>query len=199
MPKLTDSQLVILSAAAHRDGHAIPPLPKSIKLNKGAAALVLKSLVRQGLATERPASSDEAVWRDADGERLALAVTEAGLAAIGAEPANPTKTKPAKAGGDVDTKPKPRPSRPTAPIQAQAKKPSSSKVKARPGTKLALLIDLLGRKGGTTIENMTKATGWQRHSVRGAISGALKKKLGLVIANEAIDGRGRIFRIATRG
>ena len=71
----------------------------------------------------------------------------------------------------------------------------AAKPGTRPGTKLALLTDLLRRKGGATIADAVKATGWQAHSVRGAISGALKKKLGLTIASEAVEGRERVYRI----
>lgn len=67
---------------------------------------------------------------------------------------------------------------------------------ARAGTKQALLIDLLKRKNGATIADLVKATGWQRHSVRGAISGTLKKKLGLAVTSENLKGRGRVYRIA---
>jgi hypothetical protein len=42
---------------------------------------------------------------------------------------------------------------------------------------------------------MVDATGWQQHSVRGAISGSLKKKLGLRVAAEKVEGRGRVYRI----
>lgn len=70
---------------------------------------------------------------------------------------------------------------------------------ARPGTKQALLIDLLKRKKGATIDDAVKATGWQPHSVRGAISGTLKKKLGLTIASESIGSRGRVYRIVGQG
>ena len=49
------------------------------------------------------------------------------------------------------------------------------------GTKQALLIDMLKRPEGATVEQIAEATGWQRHTIRGAISGALKKKLGLNI------------------
>jgi Protein of unknown function (DUF3489) len=45
---------------------------------------------------------------------------------------------------------------------------------------------------------VTKATGWQPHSVRGAISGALKKKLGLAVASDKVEGRGRVYRIAAK-
>ncbi len=51
----------------------------------------------------------------------------------------------------------------------------------RAGTKQALMIDLLKRPEGATVEQIAEATGWQHHTIRGAISGALKKKLGLTI------------------
>ncbi len=66
----------------------------------------------------------------------------------------------------------------------------------RPGTKQALLVDLLKRKKGATIEVIVAATGWQAHSVRGAISGVLKKKLGLAVTSERARGGGRVYRIA---
>ena len=46
-----------------------------------------------------------------------------------------------------------------------------------------------------TIAEAVVATGWQSHSVRGAMSGTLRKKLGLTITSEAVDGRGRVYRI----
>jgi hypothetical protein len=61
------------------------------------------------------------------------------------------------------------------------------------------MIGLLRRPEGASVEEMAKATGWQSHSVRGVMSGALKKKLGLVIASEKVAGRGRIYRIADHG
>jgi hypothetical protein len=63
-------------------------------------------------------------------------------------------------------------------------------------SKQAMLIKLLKRPGGATIDEMANATGWQRHSVRGVMSGVLKKRLGLSIASEKED-RGRIYRIST--
>ncbi len=67
---------------------------------------------------------------------------------------------------------------------------------ARRGTKQATLIEMLRRPNGATIEQMTAKTGWQAHSVRGAISGTLKKKLGLAVTSETVGGRGRVYRIA---
>ncbi len=86
MSKLTDSQLVVLSAAAQRDGGATLPLPASLTINKGAAAAVLKSLVKRGLIAEQPAGRDDETWRDVDGQRTMLVITEAGLEAIGVVP-----------------------------------------------------------------------------------------------------------------
>ena len=63
------------------------------------------------------------------------------------------------------------------------------------GTKQSLLIDLLNRRNGATIAEAASAIGWQTHSVRGAISGALKRKLGLTIRSEIVDGRGRVYWI----
>jgi Protein of unknown function (DUF3489) len=51
----------------------------------------------------------------------------------------------------------------------------------RTGTKQALMIEMLQRPEGATVEQIAEATGWQKHTVRGAISGALKKKLGLTV------------------
>jgi Protein of unknown function (DUF3489) len=173
--KLTDSQLVILSAAARLDGGAVLPLPKSVKLNKGAAALVLKSLLKHKLVTEHSAAPDAEAWREEkNGDRFALSISAAGLQAIGVEPA-------------------PR-SKPEAPAEKSGRKAALP----GKGTKLSQLIELLQRKNGATIEEAAKATGWQHHSVRGAISGALKKKLGLVVTSSATDGRGRIYRITAQ-
>ena len=66
---------------------------------------------------------------------------------------------------------------------------------ARHGTKQAILIEMLNRSKGATIADMAAKTGWQTHSVRGAISGTLKKKLGLSVTSKTVEGRGRVYRI----
>lgn len=67
----------------------------------------------------------------------------------------------------------------------------------REGTKQAVLIELLTRAEGATLPQMTEATGWQVHTVRGAMAGTLKKKLGLEITSEKQPGTDRIYRITT--
>jgi hypothetical protein len=56
------------------------------------------------------------------------------------------------------------------------------------------MIDLMKRPEGATVEQIAKATGWQHHTIRGAISGALKKKLGLKVEATKEDG-GTVYRI----
>ncbi|SEP39822.1 Protein of unknown function [Rhodospirillales bacterium URHD0017] len=66
----------------------------------------------------------------------------------------------------------------------------------KPKTKLAKLEAMLRRPSGATIEQISKSLAWQTHSVRGAMSGALKKKQGLTITNEKTDDGRRLYRIA---
>ncbi len=192
MPKLDDSQLGILSAARRQDG-AVLPLPRSLKVNKAAATTVLKSLLKKGLVAERPAAADAAHWRETRGGwRTALVIADAGLQAIGVEVDRKTRQQ------SPSTKPPPKKgSRHATRKSAAAATPKNKKSQTavRQGTKQALLIDLLKRKKGATIEEIVEATGWQPHSVRGAISGTLKKKLGLMVSSEKPDDGPRRYRI----
>ena len=70
-------------------------------------------------------------------------------------------------------------------------------------SKQALVIEMLKRPEGVTIAQICEATGWQAHTVRGTFAGALKKKLGLNIVSEKIEGPAgtpgagqRLYRIA---
>ncbi len=196
MARLTDSQLVILSAAAEREGGTVLPLPNSLRIKGGAATKTLEGLRKKGLLEERPAAPDTEAWRETeDGLRMMLVITEAGLRAIDSGPDGQTDKKPAakkrqakKRRGGAAQKP-----------AAAKSKNGQSPPAVRQGTKQALLIDLLKRKKGATIEDAVKATGWQPHSVRGVISGVLKKRLGLTVTSEAVDGRGRVYRIVESG
>ena len=192
MPKLTDTQLVILSSATQRDDFAVQPLPKSLKLQGGAVTSTLKSLLKKGFLAEQAAKRDAALWRETQGgERLMLVITDAGRQAVGVDSDLQPERPPAPA----------KPPRSTR-LTCAKKKASHSKVShkalaptARSETKAALLIGLLSRRHGATLAEAVKATGWQTHSVRGAISGSLKNKLGLNIASEKVEHRGRVYRI----
>lgn len=62
-------------------------------------------------------------------------------------------------------------------------------------TKQQIMIDLMRRPDGSTIAEIAEATAWQPHTVRGAMSGALKKRLGLEVTSEKVEGRGRVYKI----
>jgi hypothetical protein len=82
-----------------------------------------------------------------------------------------------------------------APVtSAKTRKQVASKPKAK--TKLAQLEAMLRRPDGATVEQISKSLDWQTHSVRGAMSGALKKKQGLIITSEKTDNGRRVYRIA---
>jgi len=172
MTKLSDTQLVILTAACQRDDRLVLPLPDRLK--GGAAGKVVDSLAAKGLIEEVDAKRDDPVWRKTgDGHGVTLVATDAAFQALGIEPDSPPK------GGK---KPKDR----------TADKPAR---KMREGSKQAQLIAMLGRAKGASIDEVVDALCWQPHTVRGAIAGALKKKLGLNVTSEKVDGRGRVYRI----
>ena len=78
--------------------------------------------------------------------------------------------------------------------------PSSPKKSARPEkvratTKQDQVIAMLRQPKGATIDDIVGVTKWQRHTVRGMIAGALKKRLGLRVVSEKAE-RGRVYRIS---
>ena len=79
----------------------------------------------------------------------------------------------------------------TASEATPAAKPAKSQ---KPTSKLDTLEKLLRRKNGASIAEMMRATGWQQHSVRGALAGAMKKR-GHTIASDKVDSTRR-YRIA---
>lgn len=83
---------------------------------------------------------------------------------------------------------------------SKTKTPKQSEAKPTPGPagKLGTLVELLERPEGATIGQLVEATGWQAHSVRGAIAGALKKKHGLTIMS-AKEGDVRVYRASSGG
>jgi hypothetical protein len=113
-------------------------------------------------ATEAPQDAAQAQEGDAAAQEP-QAPTEPAQAAV-ASAAGKGKAKPAKA----------KAAKPAKPTKVVAEKPAP-----RAGTKQAQMIELLKRPEGATVEQIAAATGWQHHTIRGAIAGALKKKLGL--------------------
>ena len=69
-----------------------------------------------------------------------------------------------------------------------------TKPRARENSKQAQVIEMLKRPEGATIAQICEATGWQPHTVRGTFAGALKKKLGLTIVSDKVQGGDRVYR-----
>jgi hypothetical protein len=186
MTKLSDTQLVILSAASQREDGAVLPLPESLKIKGGAVQKVLASLERKELIARMGEPRGD--------EPPPLRITRAGLEAVGVEPedgAEAPDPAPGEApfvevtgtpqGGAQAQEPGPAGQEPQASGSAPNASPGTRTRAPRAGTKQAKMIELLRRPEGATIEQIAEATGWQHHTIRGAISGALKKKLGLTI------------------
>ena len=165
-PKLTDTQTVILKAAAGRPDGNIEPLPPNLR--GGARAKVIEGLLARELVA------------DADGHHL---LTDAGYAAVG-------KRRPAPKGVQkMDALTKREATHALQKLEVTA--PS-----IRPGTKLAAIIDAMRNPDGATVAQMMAGTGWQAHTVRGAISGMVRKRLGYEVATEKGKDGQRAYRIA---
>jgi hypothetical protein len=193
MTRLSDTQAIILSAAAQRPDGNILPLPGSLR--GGAAVKVVGALLSRGLIRERITDglrkADAAmntVWRnEPDGSGVLLLVTAAGLDAIGIEqgpdPADTAALEPAP-----KKRGRPRKAAHTSADVAPAPK-------TRDGTKQAQVIAMLSRREGATIAQIVEATEWRSHTVRGFFAGALKKKLGLNVTSEKVEGEERVYRL----
>jgi hypothetical protein len=181
--KLTDTQLIMLSAAAQRE-HSCLTAPE--KLKGTAVGKVGAKLVSLGLAREIKAKTGMPVWRrDGAGEPFALKLTAAGLKAIAVE------EEPAAEATEAPT--------PTAVLEAESSDAATErshyggKATPRDGSKLSLVIGLLRQGDGATLVNLTEATGWLPHTTRAAITGLRKR--GYSVIRERSEAGGSVYRI----
>lgn len=79
--------------------------------------------------------------------------------------------------------------------RAKPVKPSSA---PRRGSKAAKILALLKRPNGASLQQLQKATDWQAHSVRGFLSGAVKKKMGLRIISAKLADGTRSYRVSSK-
>ena len=167
--ELSETQTIVLSGACARDDGLIFPVTTNIK--GGAIGNVLKSLLKRGLIEEISANDPDTVWRhDEDKGSITLRATPLAYSVLGQSDET------------------------LAPENEHHSQPTTT-VHRRPN-KQAMLIEMLEASDGATVAEIVEATGWQPHTVRGTISGTLKKKLGLNVLSEKVDRRGRAYRIA---
>lgn len=170
MTKLSPTQEGILKAAAKKPQTDIRESMNELK-SPAIREKVLQSMLKNKLVEEA----------EQDGG-IVYVISDAGLEAIGA------KRKAAK---EKAEKPKAEKSKKPARKAKAETEPKEPKV-----TKQQIIIDMLKRKEGATLKQMMEATDWQRHSLRGAMSGGLKKKLGLKIKSIKEDGGEMVYKIA---
>lgn len=167
--KLTETQTTILKDAAHHPDGNIEPLPPTLR--GGARAKIIEGLLARGLIV------------DADGHHL---LTNAGYAAVGKRRSAPKGVQKMDS-PDALTKRE---------VTHAIQKLEATSRTIRPGTKLATIIDAMRHPGGATIAHMMAGTGWQAHTVRGAISGMVRKRLGYEVVTEKGANGQRAYRIA---
>jgi hypothetical protein len=178
--KLTDAQLVMMSAAAQRKDCCLsaPATIKGAVLSKVSA-----KLAKLGLAREIEAKSGAPIWRRGNaGQGYALKLTAAGLKAIAVDEGSPDAIAPGEepqAKNGIGPDEGGHPARVSAP---------------RDGSKLALVIEHLQRADGATIVDLTGATGWLPHTTRAALTGLRKR--GYAVSRERRVAGDSVYRIS---
>jgi hypothetical protein len=182
MTKLTDAQRAMLFMAATRDDGAVSAPEKA---GKAGAAKVAGSLIARKLMREVKAKAGAPVWRkDVTGKPVSLIITREGRKAVDRGVVKGGDGRPPEMRGDGDVERVKR---------AEDLEASSA---PRAGTKQALLVRMLSKEQGVTLDILIGATGWLPHTTRAALTGLRKK--GYVI--ERIRGEGEkssAYRIVT--
>lgn len=170
MAKLNDTQLMILSAASRRRDFSAYPLPKTVKA--GGGPKLLKKLLALNMLEETEAVGDAVVWREhEDGYKLTLVLADAGFKALGLAREEQAAAK--------------------------AKLKATEKAVSKQSNRQDRLVAMLRASKGATIDELCHEFGWQPHSARAIISVTVRRKFGLEVTSAKVDGRGRVYKVAT--
>jgi hypothetical protein len=180
-PKLADTHLVMLSAAAQRGDHALLPFPQSLTVKGTALDKVIATLRKRNLIEERRIADGAPEWRrDNENRAHGLFITTSGLLALGIDEADKDRCPVTAAAMPRKRKVAANPRR-----KPQAVSPAASRRRSAPTkSKQDLVIQMLRRQSGVTINDIIAKTGWQPHSVRGFFSGLVRKKLNLPLVSD---------------
>jgi hypothetical protein len=188
--QLTTTQTQVLQYALdHNDGQVVW-FPESVK--GGARKKVLDGLFNRALVTTDGGTHwyVAAEGYDALGRPRPTVASIAPLAPLVADP----EMEATVAQHEAQWANEAQASAPAAP--ATDLSPEPVKVRTRENSKQATVVQMLKRPGGTTIAQICEATGWQAHTVRGTFAGAFKKKLGMTIESDKVQGGERVYRTA---
>ena len=194
--KFNDTQLVLLSAASQRKDHrlVLPEGPRRAQAHRAVA-----KLLEAGLVKEIRAKGGAPVWRrdDESGQTYALKLTAAGVRAIAVDEAGPAQADAERRSDNrtasVDRSPEPN-SDPATAIDRLRSSVASTRTSPRGGTKIAQVVELLQRGGGSTLAGLIAVTGWLPHTTRAALTG-LRKRGYAVEIDRSDKGRGSVYRI----
>lgn len=192
--QLTTTQAQVLQHALdHNDGR-IEWFPESVK--GGARKKVLDGLFNRALVTTDGGTHwyVAAEGYDALGRPRPSVAAVAPVAPLVADPELEATVAQYEATFSQHETNGAQASTPTTPVTDLS--PEPVKVRTRENSKQAQVIAMLKRPEGTTIGQICEATGWQAHTVRGTFAGAFKKKLGLTIESDKVQGGERVYRIA---
>jgi hypothetical protein len=185
MTKLTDAQLIVLSnAAAREDGAGVVPP----RLNKAAAAKVGSSLVARKLMRELRSKPAMPIWREDHGKNVSLVITRAGRDAIGVGDDMTASDRSAREAARADAAAKAPPAK-----TAARSAPRSIDGAPRPGSKQALVVEMLCKDDGASLDALVKATGWLPHTTRAALTGLRKR--GYAVERVRDESKGSLYRI----
>ncbi len=187
---ITERQLDLITRAHCDAGGLIEPL---LELKGGAKLKMIGSLAQRGLIEQM-----DGQWR----------ITRTAIAILKGE-AQPKDVLPAVRGTATSPTPPPcnDPELEAAVAAAEAswqqEQPDAAPKRGPGNSKQALVIEMLKRPEGVTIAQICEATAWQAHTTRGFFAGTVKKKLGMAIVSEKIEGPSgtpgagqRLYRIA---
>ena len=148
MKKLNDTHLVLLSTAAQRDDGSLVPPPETLSAPAARIGTAIRALIKAGYAAESIVTDPAKAFRSEDDRHIGVIITDSGRTAIGVSHAGAKDGPPA---APAPAKPEPK------------------------QTKAEIVVSMLKRKQGATLDELTSATNWQPHTTRAVLTGLRKK------------------------